>query len=66
MYCLVDPFTKKVLEFSSYYDDSKYVIKTEVVNGEYKVTQEKALCVEVEYDSDLLNKTYNAENNTFS
>lgn len=67
MYCIIDPFTNKVIEFSSFKNDSYFVNQTTVdEDGHFKLLQERALCVEIpNIDVSLLNKSYNSQTNTF-
>ena len=67
MYCIIDPFTNKVIEFSSFVNDEFYVAKSIVdSDGAFSIIEKKALCITIsEYDSALMGKVYNTQTNLF-
>jgi hypothetical protein len=67
MYILIDPYTNKPMYFSTFANEEQLVVRTFIdANGNTQVQKQPAYCVEVEYDSELLNKTYDFSTKTFS
>lgn len=64
-YILINPFTNKPIHFSSFLDENFIVAKTSVINQQTVIEHANALCIEVPYDSELLNKTYNPTTGSF-
>lgn len=66
-YILVNPFTKKPINYTTYYDDNHVVVNTSTnERGETVVDQQVALCIEQAFEPDLLNKTYDPFTGTFN
>ena len=65
-YILINPFTNKPIQFSTFKDEDFDVanIPTNMTVG-LVVETSKAICVEVEYDPSLLEKTFDPVTKTF-
>lgn len=66
-YILINPFTNKPIQFSTFKDEDFTVSNIpEDINSQTVIQTEKALCIEIDYDASLLNKTYDPNTGTFN
>lgn len=66
-YILINPFTNKPIQFSTFKDEDFDVSNIPPnVNSQTVITTAKALCIEIEYDASLLEKTYDPSTGTFN
>ena len=63
MYIIINPFTNKPIQFSTFKDEN-YQVTDKNNNGDYET--KTALCLEYEYDLSLLEKTYDPITGTFN
>lgn len=65
-YILINPYNYKVIHFSEFKNDNFTVAKTSIdLNGQFKLEKKNAICIEVDFDEDLLDKTYDPVTETF-
>lgn len=60
-FLLINPFTYKPIHFTTFVDDNFVITKRTEVNGNNIIEKNKAICLEVDYDPSLLDKTYNPQ-----
>lgn len=65
IYILIDPFTNKPICFSELIITDDITNSTVDANGNRVFEKLPTLCLEVDYDPALLNKTYNPLTQTF-
>jgi hypothetical protein len=65
-YILINPFNNKPICFSQFKDEKYIVGNTKQVNGQTVTESQPAICIEADYDLELLNKTYNPETSSFN
>ncbi len=66
-YILINPFTNKPIQFSTFKDEDFTVSNVPNNVGPDTVIQTgKALCIETEFDLSLLEKTYDPNTGTFN
>lgn len=63
MYIIINPFTNKPIQFSTFKDEG-FQVTDRNSNGDYET--KTALCLECEYDLSLLQKTYDSVTGTFN
>lgn len=63
MYIIINPFTNKPIQFSSFKDED-FKVTERNPNGDFET--KIALCLEIEYDISLLEKTYDPNTGTFN
>jgi hypothetical protein len=64
-YIIIDPFTYKPIQFSTFNDNHFWVTK-QTNNVNRKFESKKALCLPVIYNPELLIKTYDPETESFN
>lgn len=64
MKLIIDPFTNKPKEFMVFAPDNYKAVRSNIVNGERQMEFKQYIQLEVEYDPNLLEKTYDPETNT--
>lgn len=62
MYIIINPFTNKPIQFSTFKDEDFNITNK---NSDNTFETRKALCIEQEHDLSLLEKTYNPTTNQF-
>lgn len=66
-YILINPFTNKPIQFSTFKDENFIVSNIpNDVNSETIIESKNALCIEIDYDYSLLEKTYDPITGTFN
>lgn len=63
MYIIINPFTKKPIQFSSFIDEDTKITQR---NSDGNFETKTALCIEHEFDLSLLEKTYDPDTGTFN
>lgn len=63
MYIIINPFTNKPIQFSSFKDED-FQVTDRNLNGDFET--KIALCLEHEFDLSLLEKTYDPITGTFN
>lgn len=67
IYILINPFTFKPIQFSTFIDEDFTVSNIpDQITTDTVIESKKALCIEVNYDSTLMEKTYDPETGTFN
>jgi hypothetical protein len=64
-YILINPFNNKPISFSQFKDEKFIVGNTKQVNEQTVVESQPAICIEVDHNPDLLNKTYDPDTKAF-
>lgn len=62
MYIIINPFTNKPIQFSSFKDED-FKVTERNPNGDFET--KTAMCLETEYDISLLEKTYDPNTGSF-
>jgi hypothetical protein len=66
-YILINPFTNKPIQFSSFKDENFEVTNISIdENNNRSANTQNALCIESDYDISLLDKTYDPITGTFN
>ena len=66
-YILINPFTNKPIQFSTFKNDDFKVVDISIdSNGNRIANTQNALCLETDYDYSLLEKTYDPTTGTFN
>jgi hypothetical protein len=66
-YILINPFTNKPIQFSTFKNDDFKVADISIdSNGNRIANTQNALCLETDYDFSLLEKTYDPNTETFN
>ncbi len=66
LYALINPITNKIVQFSELFNsEHKIVFSTTYVDGQRIENYVVAYCILVDWNSSLINKTFNPNNQTF-
>lgn len=65
-YILIDPFSFKPMRFTTFVDNDFLVTRRTEINGETVIEENDAIYLEVDYDPELLNKTYDPQTGTLN
>lgn len=66
-YILINPFNNKPIQFSTFKDEDFIVSNIpDNINSDTVVESKKAICLEVDFDFSLLEKTYDPATGTFN
>lgn len=64
-YILINPFNNKPMHFTEFNDTNFLVSRRVEINGVNTIEQNYAICIETNFDIDLLNKTYDPNTGNF-